>query len=99
VVEGSLHCLFKLDVGLSTGKNLAHLGDVVLQEMLVQGMSNLQAIDESKGDNFLSTIGDFDELILEEIKIRLEVVSLPHFVGEEVVVFPISILAGGVLGE
>ena len=30
VVGGSLHRLFELDVELDTGKNLAHLGDVVL---------------------------------------------------------------------
>jgi len=35
VVRGSLHHLFELDIGLSIGKNLAHLGDVVLQEMLI----------------------------------------------------------------
>jgi len=37
VVVRSLHRLFELDVGLSMGKNLAHLGDIVLQEMLVHG--------------------------------------------------------------
>ena len=53
VVRGSLHRLFELDVGLSTGKNLTHLGDIVLQEMLVLGLSNLQPADECEGDNFL----------------------------------------------
>jgi len=34
VVGGSLHRLFELDVGLSTYKNLTHIGDVDLQKML-----------------------------------------------------------------
>ena len=30
-----------LDVGLSTSKNLSHLSNIVLQEILVQGVTNL----------------------------------------------------------
>ena len=95
VVRGSLHRLFELDIRLSTGKNLAHLGDVVLQEMLLQGVSNLQPANVCDGSNFLPTVGDFGELILEEIEVRLEIVSLPHFDREEVVVVPLSLLVGG----
>jgi len=59
----------------------------------------LQPTDECEGGNFLSTIGDFGELILKEIEVQLEVVSLPHSDREEVVVVPLSLLAGGILGK
>ena len=42
MVRESLHRPFELNVGLSMGKNLAHLGDIVIQEMFVQGVGNLQ---------------------------------------------------------
>ena len=81
---------------MSTGKNLAYLGDFVLQEVFVRKMINLlnaRAITSSP------TVGDFCEFILEEIEISLEAVSLPYFDGEEVVVVPLGLLAGVVLGE
>ena len=62
-------------------------------------MSYLQPADECEGDNFLPTVGDFDELILKEIEVRLEVFSISHSDREEVVVVSLSLLAGGVLGE
>jgi len=62
-------------------------------------VSNLQPTDECEVGNFLPTVGDFTELILEEIEVRFEVVSLHHSDREEVVAVPLSLLAGGVLGE
>ena len=38
-------------------------------------MSNLQLANECEGGNFLPTVEDFSELILEEIEVRLEAVS------------------------
>ena len=55
-IGGSLHRLFKLDVRLKSGKDFTHLGDVVLQEVFVQGVTNLQASDKYEGENFLPTI-------------------------------------------
>ena len=52
---------------MSLGKYLAHFSDVVLQELLVEGVSNLQPTDKCEDDNFLPTIGDFGKLILEQI--------------------------------
>ena len=65
--------------------------------MLVQRVSNLQLANECEGGNFLPTVEDFGELILEEIEVRFEVVSLPHFDREEVVIVPLNLLTGGVL--
>ena len=62
MVGQSLHRLFKLDVRLSSRKYVTHLGDVMLQEVHVKGVSNLQPADECKGGNFLPTVGDFGEL-------------------------------------
>jgi len=39
-------------------KDLAHLDDVV-QEVLVQGVSDLQPVDECECRYFLTTVGDF----------------------------------------
>jgi len=51
---------------LSSGNDFAHLGDV-LQEVLVQGVSDLQPTDECECEDLLSTVGDFNQLALEEI--------------------------------
>ena len=69
MIRESLHRLFKLDVTLSSGKDLANIGDVVLQEVFVQGVSNLQHTDKCDGSNFLTTIGSFGESILKEVDI------------------------------
>ena len=39
------------------------------------------------------------KLVLKVTNVQLEVVTLSHFDGEEVVVILLSFLAGGVLGE
>ena len=58
----------------------------------------MQPVDECEGGYFLPTVG-FDELILKEIEVRLEAISFPHSDREEVVVVPLSLQDGGVLGE
>ena len=73
MVRQSLHCLFKLDVKLRIRNYLAHLGDIMLQEVLVEGVSNLQPTDECKSSNFLPIVRDFGQLVLEEIEVRLQV--------------------------
>ena len=40
-----------------------------------------------------------NELVLNEIEVRLEVIFLSHFDGEEVVVVPLGLLMGGRLRE
>jgi len=47
----------------------AHLGDVMLQEMPVQGVSDLQPTDECECRDLLTTVGDFDQLALEEVDV------------------------------
>jgi len=58
VVGGNFYRLFKLDVRLSSGKDLAHLGDV-LQDVFVQRVSDLQPADEREHGDFFITIRDF----------------------------------------
>ena len=84
-----------MDVRLSSKKYLSHLGDV-LQEVLVEWVSNLQPANECEGCYFFPTIGDFGELILKEIEVRLEVASLPHSDREEVAAVSLSLLVGGI---
>ena len=64
MVGGSLHRIFKLDVRLSSGKDLAHLGEIVLQEVFVQRISDLYPADERERRDFFTTIGDFGYLAL-----------------------------------
>ena len=59
MIIGSLHRLFKLDVRLSSEKDLAYLGDIMLQEVFVQRMRDLQPADERERGEFLTIIRDF----------------------------------------
>ena len=56
-VRGSLYCLLELDVQLCSRKDLTHLGDVMLQEVFVQKVSDLQSVDEHECKYFLTTAG------------------------------------------
>ena len=98
MIGRSLHRLFKLDVKLSSGKDLPHLGDRMLQEVFVKRMCDLQPADERKRRDFFTTIGDFGYLNLEKIDVRLETVSLPHLDGEEMMAISLGFLARGILG-
>jgi len=96
VVGGSLYCLLELDVWLCSGKDLTYL-EHVLQEVLVQRVSDLQSADERECRYLLTTVGDLSELVLKE-DVRLEAFSRPHPDGEEVVT-TLGFLASGVLCE
>jgi len=50
-------------------KGLAHLGDVVLHEMLVQRVNDLQSTDKRKCKYILITVGDLCEMILGKVDI------------------------------
>ena len=59
----------------------------------------MQPANKSEGDNFLTAAGDSSELVLEDIDVGLETISLPSPDGEKVVATLLGFLAGGVLGE
>ena len=59
VVGGSLYHLFKLNVRLSTGNDLTHLGDIMLQEVFVQRMSDLHPTDQREHGDFFTIIENF----------------------------------------
>ena len=42
----SLYCLLQVDVRLCSVENFTHPSDIVLEEMLVQGVRNIQCADE-----------------------------------------------------
>jgi len=93
VVGGSLHCLLQFDVRLSSKQNLAHPGDIVLQEMFVQGVRNMQLADECECRDVLTAVGNLDQLALDVPDVGLEAVTLPHFDGEKMVVVSLGFLA------
>ena len=62
-------------------------------------MRNLQPADEFESRNIFITVRDLDELTLKEADVRLEVVTLPYFEREEVMVVLLGLLARGVLSE
>ena len=99
MVGGSLLCLIELDVRLCSGKELAHLGDVVLQEVLVQRVSDMQSTNECKCRYLLITVEDLDKMVLEEFDVRLEAVSRPHPDGEKVLTTPLGFMVSGILCE
>ena len=98
-VGGSLHCLLQLDIRLSLGKVFAHLGDVMLQEVLVQRVRDLQPADKCECCYLLTTVGDLGELALEEIDVGFEAISWPQLDREKLVTTPLGFLASGVLCE
>ena len=84
---------------MSSGEDLAHLGDVVLQEVFVQGVSDLQPTDECERRDLFTTIRDFGKLALKEVDVGFEAVFLPHLNGEEVMAILLDILVRGVSGK
>ena len=62
-------------------------------------MRNLQPADECESrDNFV-TVRDLGELALEEADVRLEIVTLPHLDGEEVMIVLLDLLLRDKLSE
>ena len=78
-------------------KDLTHLGDVVLQEVLVQGVSDLQPADECECRYLLIIVRDFGQLALKEVDIGLEAIPRLHLDREEVMAAPLGFLVRGVL--
>ena len=99
VIGGSLHYIFQLDVGLSLRQDFAHLSDIVLQEVIVQGMRDLHPTNEHERGDVLTTVGDFGQLALEVADIRFEIVALPYLDSEKIVIVSLSLPAGCILGE
>ena len=99
MVGGSLYCLLELDVCLCSDKDLAHLRDVVLQEMLVQRVSDMQSTNVRECKYLLTTVRDLTELVLEGVDVRFEAISQPHPEGEEEVTTHLGFLTSGVLCE
>ena len=64
----------------------------MLDEVLVQGVRNLQPVDERESRDIVIAVRDLDELALEEEDVRLEHVTLPHLDGEEVIVVLLGLL-------
>jgi len=54
--------------------------------VFVQGLSDLQPVDEPKREDFFTTFGYFGYLALEEFDVQLETVSLHHLDGEEMTI-------------
>ena len=66
MVGESLHCFLQLDAGLCLRQDLAHLSDIALEEMLVQGVRNMQSADERECRDVLTAVRDFGKLALKE---------------------------------
>ena len=60
---------------MCSGESLTHLGDVVLQEVFVQRMSDMQSTDKRERKYLLIAIGDLGELAVEEIDVGFEAIS------------------------
>jgi len=62
-------------------------------------VSDLQSANDRECRYLLTIVGDYGELVLKEVDVRLEVVSLPHPDGEKVVTTPLGFLVSGILCE
>jgi len=59
----------------------------------------LQPADEYECRDVLTAVGDLVQLALEVVDVGFEVVTMPHFDSEKVVVVPLSLLARCILAE
>ena len=84
---------------MGSGEDLARLGDVMLQEVFVQGVSDLQSTDECERRDFFIIIRDFAKLGLKEVDVGFGTVSLPHLDGDKVMAILLGLLARGVLSK
>ena len=71
----------------------------MIEEVLVQGVRNLQPAGERECRDVLTAVGDLDQLALEVTDVGFEVVALPHLDGEKMVVVLLDPLMRGVLSE
>ena len=62
-------------------------------------MRDRQFADERKCRYIFTTVGNLNELVLKVTDVGLEVVTQPHFDGEEVVVILLGLPVEDVLGE
>ena len=62
VVVNESHRFLQLDIGLSSGQNLAHPSDIVLKDVFVQGLRNLHPTNERECRNVHTAIGDLGHL-------------------------------------
>ena len=67
--------------------------------MFVQKVSDLQPADKRERRYLLTSIGDLDELALEEIDVEFGAISWPLFDREEVVATPLGFLTSSILYE
>ena len=85
ILSLSLLCLrewlIKLFI-LGSGHDFTHLGDVVLQ----QRVRDLQSADEHECRCIFIVVENFGKLALEVADVGFEIVTMPHFDGEEVVI-------------
>ena len=56
------------------------------QQVLVRGVRDLQFVDERECRYIFTAVENLGKLVLEVADIGLEVITLPYFDGEEVVV-------------
>jgi len=99
VIGESLHCLLQLNVGLSSGQDLFHPSDIVLQVVLIQGVRDLHPANKRECKDVLIIVGDLDQLAVEVADVRFEAAALPHFDSEKMVIVPLSLQARCELGE
>ena len=71
----------------------------MLQQVLVQGVSDLQSVDKYEYRDILTAVRHLGKLAMEVADVGLEVVTLPRLDREEVMVVFLDFSAGGILGE
>ena len=62
-------------------------------------MRNLQSAEERECRYIFTVVENFGQLALKVTDVRLEVITLPHFDEEEMVVIFLGLPVGGVLSE
>ena len=71
----------------------------MLRKMLAQRVRDLQPADECECGDVITAVGNLGQLALKVANVKFEVVALPHFNSEKMVVIPLSLSARCVLSE
>ena len=90
-------CILNLNVFLSSKEVVPHLGDFMLHQVLVEGVSDLQPTDECRSSHAIIVVIHQGYLPLEITDIVFKALSGLHLDRKEVIIVLLQLLLGSVL--
>ena len=62
-------------------------------------MRDLQSVDERECRDVLTAFGDLCQLALKVVDVKFEIITMPHFDGEKMMVVPLNLPTRCISGE